>query len=103
MGLTFAPMAVLLPFLAWWYRVMADYFNSGWRKALLPLLYPLAVIVATPSYVVYVSCVAIRKIVDPVYKADDMWNGKSLTGQLPGFLKFSEITMESETQLILGN
>ena len=82
---------------------MADYFNSPWRKTLLPFLYPLAVVLATPSYALYISFVAIRKIVDPAYKANDMWNGVSLTGQLPGYLKFSEITMESETQLILGN
>ena len=95
-------MAVLLPWLAWCYRAIADNF-SGWRKALLPFLYLPAIIMATPSYVLYVSFVAVRKIVDPAYQADDMWNGKDLNGQLPAFLKFSEITMESETQLILGN
>ena len=101
-GLTLAPMAVLLPWLAWQYHVLEDYF-SGWRKALLLFVYPLAVIMATPSYVLYICFVAIRRIGDPAYQAHDKWNGRTLEGQLPGFLKFSEITIESETQLILGN
>ena len=101
-GLTFAPMAVLLPWLAWQYHVIEDYF-SGWRKALLLFVYPLAVIPATPSYLLYICFVAIRRIEDPAYQALDTWNGRRLKGQLPGFLKFSEITMESETQLILGS
>ena len=53
---------------------------------------------ATPSYVAYICFVAIRKILDVDYQPED----GNMKGQLPGFLKFSEITLESETQLILG-
>ena len=101
-GLTFAPMAVLLPYLGKLYNLWEDFF-WGWRKALLPLVYPLAVILATPSYVLYISFVALMKIIDPTHKTQDAWNGANFKGQLPGFLKFSEISMESETQLVLGN
>ena len=62
----------------------------------MPFVYPLAVIVATPSYVAYICFVAIRKILDIDYQPEDF------NGQLPGVLKFSESTLESETQLILG-
>ena len=113
-GLVFAPMAVFVPVLALVYGVQ-DHF-SGWRKFLLPFIYPVAVIVATPSYVAYICYIAIRRIVDTAYQPegqlpgflrkivdidyqpDDSFNGVNL----PGFLKFSEITLESETQLILG-
>ena len=94
-GLVFAPMAVFVPLLALGFEVVDKYF-SGWRKFLLPFVYPVAVIVATPSYVAYICFVAIRKILDIDYQPEDF------NGQLPGVLKFSEITLESETQLILG-
>ena len=102
-GLVFAPMAVFLPFLALVYKVLdrkkvLDKHFSGWRKFLLPFVYPVAVIVATPSYVAYICFVALRRILDIEYQPDD----GHLKGQLPGILKFSEITLESETQLILG-
>ena len=77
-GLTFAPMAVLLPYLGWIYNLWEDFF-WGWRKALLPLVYPRAVILA------------LLKIINPTHKTKDVWNGADLKGQLPGFLKFSEI------------
>ena len=96
-GLVFAPMAVFLPLLALAYEVVEDHFR-GWKKFLLPFVYPLAVIVATPSYVAYICYVAIRRILNVDYQPED---GPS-NGQLPGLLKFSEITLESETQLILG-
>ena len=95
-------MAVFLPILALQYDVVDKYF-SGWKKFLLPFVYPVAVIVATPSYVGYICYVAIRRTVDIEYQLDDSFNGvRKFSGQLPGFLKFSEITLESETQLILG-
>ena len=102
-GLVFAPMAVFLPFLALVYKVLdrkkvLDKHFSGWRKFLLPFVYPVAVIVATPSYVAYICFIACRRIIDTEYQPED----SHLSGQLPGFLKFSEITLESETQLILG-
>ena len=89
-------MAVFLPFLAYLYDV-EEHFR-GWKKFLLPFVYPVAVIVATPSYVAYICFIACRRIIDTEYQPE---NGR-LKGQLPGFLKFSEITLESETQLILG-
>ena len=101
-GVVFAPMALFVPLLAIAYSVVQDYFR-GWKKFLLPFVYPIAVIVATPSYVGYICYVAIRRIVDIEYQLDDSLNGvKGFKGQLPGILKFSEITLESETQLILG-
>ena len=95
-------MAVFLPLLAFFYEVLEKYFH-GWKKFLLPFVYPIAVILATPSYVGYICYVAIRRTVDIEYQLDDSFNGRdALRGQLPGILKFSEITLESETQLILG-
>ena len=100
-GLVFAPMAVFVPLLAHLYDV--DKHFSGWKKFLLPLVYPITVIVATPSYVAYICFIACRRIIDTEYQPDDSFNGaENFGGQLPGFLKFSEITLESETQLILG-
>jgi len=108
-GIVFAPMAVFLPFLTIVYRKHGHF--SGWKKFLLPVVYPVAVILATPSYVGYICFVAIRKIIDIEYQPDDDvgWNGDPLVsksvgseGQLTDLLKFSEITLESETQLILG-
>ena len=96
-GLVFAPMAVFVPVFALLFGVVEDHF-SGWKKFLLPFVYPVAVIVATPSYVAYICYIAIRRILDIEYQPDD----GHLKGQLPGILKFSEITLESETQLILG-
>ena len=96
-ALTFAPMAVFVPILALIYGVVQKYFK-GWKKALLPFVYPIVVIMATPSYISYICYVAVRKIVATDYQPDD----GPAKGQLTGFLKFSEITMESETQLILG-
>ena len=90
-------MVVFVIPLAVGYDVMTNHF-SGWRKFLLPFVYPLAVIVATPSYVAYICFVAIRRILDIDYQPED---GRA-KGQLTGILKFSEITLESETQLILG-
>ena len=77
--------------------VVENHF-SGWKKFLLPLVYPITVIVATPSYVAYICFVASRRILDIKYHPED----GNLKGQLYGILKFSEITLESETQLILG-
>ena len=100
-GLVFAPMTVFVPVLTLTYDVHEHF--RGWKKFLLPFVYPIAVIVATPSYVAYICYVAIRRIVDIEYQLDDSFNGvKGFKGQLPGILKFSEITLESETQLILG-
>ena len=96
-GLVFAPMALFVPLLALFYGVVDKYFR-GWKKFLLPFVYPVAVIVATPSYVGYICYVAIRRTVDIEYQPED----GNLKGQLPGLLKFSEITLKSETQLILG-
>ena len=90
-------MAVFVPFLAFGYNVVEDHF-SGWKKFLLPFVYLVAVIVATPSYVAYICYIACRRIIDTEYQPED----SQFSGQLPGFLKFSEITLESETQLILG-
>ena len=92
-GLVFAPMAVFLPVFA--VGFFAEDHFSGWRKVLLPFAYPVAVIVATPSYVACICFVAIRRILDIEYQGN--WDG-----QLTGYLKFHEITLESETQLILG-
>ena len=102
-GLVFAPMAVFVPPLAHEYDVVESYF-SGWKKFLLPYVYPVAVILATPSYVSYICYVAIRRIVDIEYQPDDSFNDTTTKakGLLPEFLKFCEITLESETQLILG-
>ena len=100
-SLVFAPMAVFVPLLANLYDVEKHFI--GWKKFLLPFVYPVAVIVATPSYVAYICFIACRRILDIDYQPDDSFNGSNeFKGQLPGFLKFSEITLESETQLILG-
>ena len=96
-------MALFVPLLAFSYGVLDKYFR-GWKKFLLPFVYPVAVIVATPSYVAYICYVAIRRTVDLEYQPDDSFDGgDGPNGQLPGIFKFSEITLESEIQLILGD
>ena len=90
-------MAVFVPIFAILFDVADDHF-SGWKKFLLPFVYPIAVIVATPSYVAYICFVAMRRILNTEYQPTI----SQLGNQLPGLLKFSEITLESETQLILG-
>ena len=97
-GLVFAPMAVFVPVFALLFGVVEDHF-SGWKKFLLPLVYPITVIVATPSYVAYIVYIAIRRIADTEYQGTE---DGFFDAHLPGFLKYSEITLESETQLILG-
>ena len=82
-------------------QLYENYFRGCWKKFCLLLIYPIAVILATPSYVCYICFVATRRIVDIEYRPYDPFRN-AFKGQFPGILKFSEITLESETQLILG-
>ena len=109
---TFLPATFLLTIFAFlWFMDEANCCQRVLMIMLLPLLAPLAIVLATSAYILYVVFVFAKRVKEPSYVSNHFdklfmglgaWKGKSRFAQPADLLKVFEAVLEANIQAIIG-